>query len=79
MSDICLLLEGTYPYITGGVSSCVHQLIEETPHLSYSIVFIGPKKERDAEYKYNIPSNVRIIEELYLFEDFADQVRRVLL
>lgn len=73
MSDICLLLEGTYPYVTGGVSSCVHQLIEETPHLSYSLVFIGPTKEHDAEYKYKIPSNVRVIKELYLFEDFTDQ------
>ena len=40
MSDICLILEGTYPYITGGVSSCVHQLIEETPHINYDIIFI---------------------------------------
>lgn len=68
MSDVCLLLEGTYPYITGGVSSCVHQLIEETPHINYSIVYIGPKREQDANYKYKIPKNVKIIKELYLFE-----------
>lgn len=72
MSDICLLLEGTYPYVTGGVSSCVHQLIEETPHLSYSLVFIGPKKENDSKYHYKIPSNVRVIKELYLFDNFTD-------
>lgn len=74
MSDICLLLEGTYPYVTGGVSSCVHQLIEETPHLSYSLVYIGPKKEYDSEYRYKIPSNVRVIKELYLFENSTEQI-----
>jgi len=73
MSDICLLLEGTYPYITGGVSSCVHQLIEETPHIDYSIVYIGPKRDTEAKYKYKVPKNVKIIKELYLFESLIGQ------
>ncbi len=72
MSDVCLILEGTYPYITGGVSSCVHQLIEETPHLTYTIVYIGPKKDPNQEYKYPVPGNVRLIKELYLFDSFSE-------
>ncbi|HCO91849.1 MAG TPA: hypothetical protein DIT40_12840, partial [Alphaproteobacteria bacterium] len=26
-ADVCLLLEGTYPYVTGGVSNWVHDVI----------------------------------------------------
>ena len=33
-ANVCLLLEGTYPYIRGGVSSWVKQLIEGMPALA---------------------------------------------
>lgn len=68
MSDVCLILEGTYPYVTGGVSSCVYQLIRETPHLNYSILYIGATQENLGEYRYPIPQNVRLIKKLFLFD-----------
>ena len=40
-ADVCLLLEGTYPYVRGGVSTWVKQLIEGMPDLTFSIVFLG--------------------------------------
>ena len=69
MADICLLLEGTYPYVTGGVSSCVHQLIQKTPSLTYDVVYIGDYKREYRKYKYSIPFNVNNIYELYLFDE----------
>ena len=69
MSDVCLILDGTYPYITGGVSSLAHQLIEETPSIEYDLVYIGTKKELSTEYKYKIPANVRSIQYVYLFDN----------
>ncbi len=68
MSDVCLILEGTYPYVTGGVSTCVHQLIEETPNINYSIIFIGSTHKRDAQFKYKLPRNIKVFKELYLFD-----------
>jgi len=68
LSDVCLILEGTYPYVTGGVSACVYQLIKATPHLKYSLVYIAPSEDTQDEYKYPIPSNVNIIKEVYLFD-----------
>ncbi len=68
MNDICLLLEGTYPYVTGGVSSCVYQLLKNTPEFSYSIFYIGGGNEKFLEYKYPIPDNVKSIDEFYLFD-----------
>jgi len=40
-ADVCLLLEGTYPYVRGGVSTWVKQLIERMPTLRFSIIFLG--------------------------------------
>lgn len=68
MAEICLLLEGTFPYVTGGVSTCVYQLIRETPQVDYFILFIGANKSDKREYKYPIPSNVLLIKELNLFD-----------
>ncbi|MBK24381.1 MAG: group 1 glycosyl transferase [Halobacteriovorax sp.] len=68
MSDVCLILEGTYPYVAGGVSTCVYQLIKETPHIKYSIVYIGATQDSLKEYKYPIPDNVKLIKELFLFD-----------
>lgn len=68
MSDVCLILEGTYPYVTGGVSSCVYQLIKNTPQVKYSIVYIGAQEMDGREYKYPIPENVSLIKEVFLFD-----------
>lgn len=57
-ADICLLLEGTYPYVRGGVSSWVHQLIGGLPHLRFALVFIGASREHYTEMRYELPDNV---------------------
>ena len=66
-ADICLLLEGTYPYVRGGVSSWVKQLIEGMPNLTFSIIFLGatPEDYEDGP-SYPIPDNVVHIELHYL-------------
>ena len=33
MFDVCLILEGTYPYIVGGVSNWTHALLSGLPSL----------------------------------------------
>lgn len=57
-ADVCLLLEGTFPYVRGGVSTWVAQIIRSLPELTFSIVFLGG---RDADYDqpaYVLPPNV---------------------
>ncbi|OYW31068.1 MAG: hypothetical protein B7Z51_05725, partial [Methyloversatilis sp. 12-65-5] len=39
--DVALLLEGTFPYVSGGVSSWVNQIIRAFPDLTFAVVFIG--------------------------------------
>jgi polysaccharide biosynthesis protein PelF len=66
--DVCLLVEGTYPYVAGGVSTWVHQIITALPDLTFSVFYIGSEKSEQAKYKYQLPDNVVRVDEIYLHE-----------
>ena len=66
VADVGLLLEGTYPYVSGGVSSWVHQIITGFPDLTFAICFIGSRKQDYGEKKFKLPPNVTHLEEHYL-------------
>lgn len=68
MSDVCLILEGTYPYVRGGVSSWVHQIITKMPDIKFSILSIMPRPSDTKEEKYQIPENVQSIINVYLHD-----------
>ena len=57
-ADIGLLLEGTFPYVAGGVSSWVNQMIRGFPDIRFAVVFIGSLEEEYGEQKYELPPNV---------------------
>ena len=66
--DVCLLLEGTYPFVKGGVSSWVHQLVLKLPHLTFTIIHISPKKGYYDGPVYEMPENVVGLDEIYLHD-----------
>ncbi|TBR16823.1 DUF3492 domain-containing protein [bacterium] len=70
VSDVCLILEGTYPFVSGGVSTWVHQLVSSMEDVRFSIVYISPFPNPRREYKYRLPANVVAIQDLYLHEPF---------
>ena len=65
---ICLLAEGCYPYVAGGVSSWIQMLIQGMPEHEFIILAIGAEKKQRGVYKYTIPDNVVEIHELFLDE-----------
>lgn len=65
-ADVLLVLEGTYPYVRGGVSSWVHQLISGLPEFSFSLLFIGGNPKSYGERLYSLPDNVVGLDEYYL-------------
>ena len=67
-ADVGLLLEGTYPYVSGGVSSWVHQIINGFPELTFAICFLGSRKQDYGGKKFQLPANVVHLEEHYLNE-----------
>lgn len=67
-ADIALLLEGTFPYVSGGVSSWVHQILLAYPQYRFAIVFIGSRREDYGEFRYELPANVVHFEEHFLYD-----------
>ncbi|MDR0226498.1 MAG: GT4 family glycosyltransferase PelF [Burkholderiaceae bacterium] len=67
-ADIALLLEGTFPYVSGGVSSWVHQILQAYPQYRFAIVFLGSRREDYGELRYALPPNVVHFEQHFLFD-----------
>ena len=67
-ADIALLLEGTFPYVSGGVSSWINQIVRAYPEYRFAIVFLGSRRKDYGEFKYPLPDNVVHFEEHYLHE-----------
>ena len=72
-ADICLVLEGTYPYVFGGVSTWVHQLLTMFPEWKFALFFLGAQKNPAEKPKYQLPPNVTMLEEVYLFDEDDDR------
>src|SRR5215211_4000881 len=64
-ADVCLFLEGTYPYVTGGVSAWAHELIQMQSHLSFQLVCILPPDEKP-KARYQLPRNVVNVQNVFL-------------
>ncbi|WP_323001542.1 GT4 family glycosyltransferase PelF [Denitromonas sp.] len=68
-ADIALLLEGTYPFVSGGVSSWTHQIIQAHPELRFALVFLGSRRTDYTEMRYTLPPNVVHLETHFLHDD----------
>lgn len=73
---ICLLAEGCYPYVAGGVSSWIQMLVNGMPEHEFVIFAIGAEKKQRGQFKYEIPSNVVSVEEHFLDEYFDDYAHK---
>lgn len=65
MAKICIICEGSYPYVVGGVSSWIQDLISSNSEHKFSVVCIIPNKEF-IDIKYKIPKNVVEIKNIML-------------
>jgi glycosyltransferase involved in cell wall biosynthesis len=64
-TDVCLIVEGCYPHITGGVSSWLDWLMRSLPQCSFSVISLVSGDEiRTSKYKF--PPNLLRFSELNL-------------
>lgn len=63
---VCMILEGSYPYVHGGVSSWMHQYIQAMPDTEFVLWCIGAQAENKGRYKYELPENVVEVHEVFL-------------
>ena len=63
---ICLVLEGCYPYVHGGVSTWMHSYIEAMKEHEFVLWVIGAKAEDRGKFVYDLPDNVVEVHEVFL-------------
>ena len=68
-ADVALLLEGTYPFVRGGVSSWVQEIVSNLPEVTFSLVFLGGARSQYGEPAYPLPKNVVHFERYYLLDE----------
>ncbi|MBS3943098.1 MAG: GT4 family glycosyltransferase PelF [Dethiobacter sp.] len=64
--EIALIFEGSYPFVSGGVSTWAHQLITELSDLNFKILSIMPSRDGLPTSKYKLPANVTEMQTIYL-------------
>ena len=69
---ICIIAEGSYPYITGGVSSWIQSIVTEMPEHEFIIYAIGAQTKLKGKFKYDLPDNLVEIKEVFLDEYLFD-------
>jgi glycosyltransferase involved in cell wall biosynthesis len=68
-ADVCLLVEGTYPYVPGGVSSWVHDIILGHPDLRFSVLNVGSHPGSYGEPRYKLPDNVVALHKVFCHDE----------
>ncbi|CAM3403264.1 GT4 family glycosyltransferase PelF [Paracoccus nototheniae] len=63
--DVCLVVEGCYPFVAGGVSSWLDWLIRTQPDTRFAVVAIVAD-ERPRQMRYDLPANVTTFQVLPL-------------
>jgi glycosyltransferase involved in cell wall biosynthesis len=65
IADVCLICEGTYPFIAGGVSSWVHDIIRGEPDVTFLVLNIGSSPAAYGEPRFQFPPNVVGMQRLF--------------
>jgi len=63
---ICLILEGCYPYVRGGVSTWTDSYIRAFPDYEFVIWTVVSDRKQSGVFKYTLPENVKAVHEVFL-------------
>jgi glycosyltransferase involved in cell wall biosynthesis len=78
MTDVCLILEGTYPFIMGGVSNWVHSLVGGLAEIDFSLIHLaaGPAER---QLRFQRPDNLRqlVTVEIADYHQPYEQARKI--
>ena len=74
---VCIVAEGCYPYVVGGVSSWIHSLINSFPETEFILLTIVANRSFRGKFVYDLPENLVEVHELYLEdEDWCDNRKK---
>ncbi len=72
---ICVICEGCYPFVAGGVSGWLHGLMKAMPQHRFVIWAIGAQEKQRGHFAYDMPENVTELRDVYLDEMMATHLR----
>ncbi len=75
-TDVCMITEGSYPFVVGGVSTWVHDLLTSLQDVSFSLVHIGVSRETAERPLYELPRNVLDFRRVHLMDTIQWRGRR---
>lgn len=74
---VCIVAEGCYPYVVGGVSSWIHSLINSFPETEFILLTIVANRSFRGKFVYDLPENLVEVHELYLEdEDWCNNTKK---
>lgn len=66
---VCIIVEGCYPYVMGGVSSWIHSLMNKMPDVEFYIQTLIVDRSQSGKFHYKLPDNVVELREIYLQDE----------
>lgn len=70
---VCLILEGCYPYVRGGVSTWAHQYIASSPDIEFVLWTIHASVHDTKQALYDLPENVKAHHRVFLNAETVSQ------
>lgn len=67
--DVALVMESTYPFLKGGLSAVVHDIITANPDITFGIIHISWDSGSPSKDLYGMPENVLWVKMVYLSLD----------
>ena len=74
---VCLVAEGCYPYVVGGVSGWINSLIKSFPNIEFILLAIVANRSQRGKFVYELPENLTQVYELYLDDCEWDEGRKM--
>ena len=74
--DVAIVMESTYPYLKGGVSAVIHDIVTGNPDLTFGIIHIAWCSTSPLTDLYHMPDNVAWVRVLYLSMDEHEEFLR---
>lgn len=71
---ICIVAEGCYPYVVGGVSGWIHSMVRSFPEYEFILLAIVANRTQSGKFAYELPENLLEVHEVYLEDkDWTDR------
>lgn len=61
MVDVCLVVEGSYPYVTGGVSVWAHGLLTGLPDVRFTVAHVRDAGDPDLPHVFGLPRDTGLV------------------